>query len=175
MASSLTIRLVNESGRPVEGVFVRVTALMKVKNHHSCFSRCSDASGRIELQACTVACCYLRDCEYFLMDYVGLYDDTFEQLRVDIPSIEQVDAAIRAYGQFKDFYDYASWYFDDLVRCRKAISEHGLVRFADPPFQLPADTIASFGTEIVFCYEIARKIKAAETDRRKDVGREPLL
>ncbi len=166
MASSLTIRLVNESGRPVEGVFVRVTALMKVKNHHSCFSHCSDATGRILLMASTVACSYLRDCECFQMDYVGLYDDTFERIRVDIPRVEHVDAAIRAYEQNRSFYDYHTRYFEDLTRCRDALAIHGHVRFADPPFHLPADAVTSFGEEVVFCYELARKIKASESQRR---------
>lgn len=166
MTSSLTIRLVNESGRPVEGVFVRVTALMKIKNHHSCFSHCSDATGRILLMASTVACSYLRDCEYFLMDYVGLYDDTFEQMRVDIPRVEHVDAAIRAYEQNRSFYDYHTRQFEDLTRCRDALAIHSHVRFADPPFHLTDDAVTSFGEEVVFCYEIARKINASERNRR---------
>lgn len=156
MRTRLAVHLVDRDGSPAKGAAIRVAVIMKVKQHRVWYSGPTDDRGKLEIMDVVVQEHCVRHIEMFPEVWTGLSEDTVEEVRVEIPTVEQVHRAAQELDR------------DDLAECHRVMAHAGPLRFADRPFDLSPEVVASFGEGLVNGFDGYRKLEQQIRLRRRN-------
>lgn len=117
---TITIRA---DGRELEGAFVSLRFDMSAKNAHYFLFGPSDVHGQIEVTRSQLIDKARKTTNLFLMDYHHIEPGWTGKLGVTPVNLEAVEAALKAYRQFRGGFEYPVGYEESLNKAAARLTQ----------------------------------------------------